>query len=105
MIAVRTQWINWRMRDLPAVYQDLMPATYNVKVLMEAEAAIRHQLSIDLQHLENPWRQIGPVPGMLDSELSPQEQLQLAPEYLAELAEVESIDDDDDDDDDENDTK
>lgn len=72
--AARAAYIRWRMADLPAVYADLMPCTYDGKTLWEAERSIRHQVELDQRFLACPWRRVGPECGLLDySAMTPQE--------------------------------
>lgn len=72
----RQGYIAWRMSDLPPIYQNLMPVSYKVKTLREAERAIRAQYLEDLKMAETPWRTIGPVCKMLDlSELTATEKM------------------------------
>lgn len=66
--AGRQSYIAWRMNDVPAVYQNLMPHSYQAKVLWEAEKAIRKQIEEDQKLLAGPWRRIGPVSNILDYE-------------------------------------
>ena len=67
----RQGYIAWRMADLPAIYQNLMPLSFKVKTLKEAERAIRAQYRTDMKMAETPWRTIGPVCNLLDlSELT-----------------------------------
>ena len=72
----RQGYIAWRMADLPAIYQNLMPVSFKVKTLKEAERAIRAQYRIDMKMAETPWRTIGPVCNLLDlSDLSAVEKM------------------------------
>jgi hypothetical protein len=64
--AARQGWIAWRMADLPAVYQNLMPVTYDAVELWEAEEAIRRQVAADLKLLQSPWCRIGPECSLID---------------------------------------
>lgn len=75
----RQGYINWRMLDLPSVYQDLMPYSCMAKELWEAENAIRKQYAIDQEAAKSPWRKIGPLCGMLDyTGMSGNKQLEFA---------------------------
>lgn len=65
--AARASYIRWRMADLPGVYTNLMPPTYNAKVLWEAERSIRFQYLQDLLASKSPWRKVGPACGLLDT--------------------------------------
>lgn len=62
----RQGYINWRMADLPVVYQTLMPYSYDTKSLWKAEQAIRRQYDEDQKLALSPWRRIGPACALLD---------------------------------------
>jgi len=64
----RQQYMDRRMGDVPSVYRNLMPYSYKLRVLWEAEKAVRRQLEADLQFCANPWRRVGPPCNLLDDE-------------------------------------
>lgn len=64
--AARAGYINWRLRDLPALYQNLLPVDFHTKNLWAAECAIRAQYAADLR-LENQPRSFGPPCNLLDN--------------------------------------
>jgi hypothetical protein len=61
----RAAYVRWKMGDLPPIYCELMPYSYHISALMEAEKGIRSQVAQDQKHLASPWRQIGPGPGSI----------------------------------------
>jgi hypothetical protein len=64
----RQQYMDRRMGDVPSLYRNLMPFSYKLRVLWEAEKAVRRQLEADLQFCASPWRRIGPPCNLLDNE-------------------------------------
>jgi hypothetical protein len=62
----RDSYIAWRMQDVPAIYRDLMPFSYDAKELWQAEKSIRAQLVEDQKLLASPWRRLGPPSTVLD---------------------------------------
>lgn len=84
--AARASYITWRMRDLPSIYSQLMPPTYNAKVLWEAERCIRAQFEFDQKHVANPWKQLGPPCQLLDfHDMKPMEKIQFGLECTVPL--------------------
>lgn len=66
--AARQAWIQWRMQDLPAVYQALMPVSYKAKELLTAEKAIRAQAKNDAEILSSPWIRVGVRSNLIDDQ-------------------------------------
>jgi len=64
----RQQYMDHRMGDVPSVYKNLMPFSYKLRVLWEAEKVIRRQLDDDLRFCASPWRRVGPPCNLLDHE-------------------------------------
>lgn len=63
----RQGYINWRMRDLPAIYQNLMPVSFKGGELWAAEKAIRSQYEADqAAAVEMTERPIGPACNLID---------------------------------------
>ena len=62
----RDAFVQWRLGDVPAIYYDLVPVTYDAAELEAAEKAIRAQLEADLKLCASPWHPIGPAPAVLD---------------------------------------
>jgi len=57
------QFRNFRLRDLPVVYQLLMPVTSDIKELVAAEERIRALWKSELNaYLHTPWWDVGPRP-------------------------------------------
>ena len=75
----REAYVKWRMNDLPAVYTNLMPVTYDAHLLWISEQAIRRQHRDDLKFVEQPWRRLGPPCHTLDySNLSGQDLIEFS---------------------------
>lgn len=80
--AGRAGFIAWRMRDVPAIYADLMPTSCDLKELLLAEKCIRAQVDADFsayqQEQQSPWLQMGPPCALLDSsDLTAQEKIEV----------------------------
>lgn len=66
--AARASYLTWRMADVPAVYQNLMPFSFDALTLWKAEKAIRAQMDEDQKLIASPWRRLGPPSAILNTD-------------------------------------